>query len=131
MQSLTIERQVHFTLGRRARRVIQDGLPPVTPPPKGRVPRISRLMALAIRFDRLIKDGEIEDQADLARLGSVSRARITQIINLLQLAPDIQEALLFLPRTERGRDPVRERHIRPITGILDWRRQRKMWARLI
>ena len=131
MQSLTIERQVHFTLGRRARRVIQDGPPPVTPPPKGRVPRISRLMALAIRFDRLIKEGEITDQADLARLGSVSRARITQIINLLQLAPDIQEALLFLPRTERGRDPVRERHIRPITGILDWRRQRKMWARLI
>jgi len=131
MQSLTIERQVHFTLGRRARRVIQDGPPPVTPPPKGRVPRISRLMALAIRFDRLIKDGEIEDQADLARLGSVSRARVTQIMNLLLLAPDIQEALLFLPRTERGRDPVRERHIRPITGILDWRRQRKMWARLI
>ena len=59
MQSLTIERQVHFTLGRRARRVIQDGPPPVTPPPKGRVPRISRLMALAIRFDRLIKEGEI------------------------------------------------------------------------
>ena len=61
MQSLTIERQVHFTLGRRARRVIQDGPPPVTPPPKGRVPRISRLMALAIRFDRLIKEGEIDD----------------------------------------------------------------------
>ena len=131
MQSLTIERQVHFTLGRRARRVIQDGPPPVTPPPKGRVPRISRLMALAIRFDRLIKDGEIEDQADLARLGSVSRARVTQIMNLLLLAPDIQEALLFLPRTVKGRDPIREHHIRPLTGILDWRRQRERWERLI
>ena len=131
MQSLTIERQVHFPLGRRARRVIQDGPPPVTPPPKGRVPRISRLMALAIRFDRLIKDGEIEDQADLARLGSVSRARVTQIMNLLLLAPDIQEALLFLPRTVKGRDPIREHHIRPLTGILDWRRQRERWERLI
>ena len=130
MQSLTIERQVHFTLGRRARRVIQDGLPPVTPPPKGRVPRISRLMALAIRFDRLIKEGEIEDQADLARLGSVSRARVTQIMNLLQLAPDIQDALLFLPRTVKGRDPIRERHIRPIATELDWRRQRECWGRL-
>jgi len=88
-------------------------------------------MTLAIRFDRLIKEGVIEDQADLARLGHVSRARVTQIMNLLQLAPDIQEALLFLPRTERGRDPIREHHIRPLTGILDWRRQREMWRRLI
>ena len=127
MQSLTIERQVHFPLGRRARRVIQDGPPPVTPPPKGRVPRISRLMALAIRFDRLIKEGAIEDQADLARLGNVSRARVTQIMNLLQLAPDIQEALLFLPRTERGRDPIRETHIRPIAAELEWRKQRRLW----
>ena len=54
----------------------------------------------------------------------------TQIMNLLQLAPDVQDALLFLPRTERGRDPIRERHVRPITGILDWRRQRKKWWRL-
>ena len=130
MQSLTIERQVHFTLGRRARRVIQDGPPPVTPPPKGRVPRISRLMALAIRFDRLIKDGEIEDQADLARLGNVSRARVTQIMNLLQLAPEIQEALLFLPLTVKGRDTIRERHIRPIAAEIDWRKQRRLWAPL-
>ena len=132
MQSLTIERQVHFTRGQRTRKVIQEGpTPEPSPVPEGRIPRISRLMALAIRFDRLIKDGEIDDQADLARLGSVSRARVTQIMNLLQLAPEIQEALLLLPRTERGRDPIREHHIRPLTGILDWRRQRKMWARLI
>ena len=131
MQSLTIERQVHFTLGRRARKVIQDGPPPEpSPVPEGRIPRISRLMALAIRFDRLIKEGEITDQADLARLGNVSRARVTQIMNLLQLAPEIQEALLFLPRTVKGRDPIRERHIRPIATELDWRRQRECWGRL-
>jgi hypothetical protein len=51
-------------------------------------------------------------------------------MNLLQLAPEIQEALLFLPRTERGRDPTRERHIRPIATALDWRTQWAMWARL-
>ena len=88
-------------------------------------------MALAIRMDGLVRGGEVADYADLARLGHVSRARVTQIMNLLQLAPDIQEALLFLPRTERGRDPIREHHIRPLTGILDWRRQREMWRRLI
>jgi len=84
-------------------------------------------MALAIRFDRLIKEGEITDQADLARLGSVSRARVTQIMNLLQLAPEIQEALLFLPRTVKGRDPIRETHIRPIAAELEWRKQRRLW----
>jgi len=94
------------------------------------VPRISRLMALAIRFDHLIKSGEITDQADLARLGHVTRARVTQIMNLLQLAPDIQEEILFLPRTIQGHDPIHERHLRPIAAILDWRKQRRMWQEL-
>jgi hypothetical protein len=51
-------------------------------------------------------------------------------MNLLQLAPDIQEALLLLPRIERGRDPIREHHVRPIAAELDWRKQRRLWARL-
>jgi hypothetical protein len=84
-------------------------------------------MALAIRMDGLVRGGEVADYADLARLGHVSRARVTQIMNLLQLAPDIQEALLFLPRTERGRDPIRETHIRPIAAELEWRKQRRLW----
>ena len=53
---------------------------------------------------------------------------MTQIMNLLLLAPDIQEDILFLPRTKQGRDPIRERHLRPIVTILDWRKQRKMWV---
>lgn len=98
-------------------------------PEPGNVPRISRLMALAIKFDGLIQRGEVRDYADLARLGFVSRARITQIMNLLNLAPDIQEALLFLPRTLKGRDPIREKDVRPIAGVPHWNRQRKMWKR--
>jgi len=96
----------------------------------GNVPRISRLMALAIRYDGLVGNGEVRDYADLARLGYVTRARITQIMNLLNLAPDIQEALLFLPRTVKGRDPIREKDVRPITAVAHWHRQRKMWAKL-
>ena len=84
-------------------------------------------MALALRFDRLIKAGEITDQADLARMGNVSRARVTQIMNLLQLAPEIQEAILFLPRTTKGRDPIREIMVRPIAAEPDWRKQRRLW----
>jgi hypothetical protein len=128
MSGLTIERQVHFARGQRSRKVVKDGPPPgPDATPGGTIPRISRLMALALRFDRLIKAGEVADQADLARLGHVTRARVTQIMNLLQLAPDIQEAILFLPRTERGRDPIREIMVRPIAAEPDWRKQRRLW----
>ena len=96
----------------------------------GRVPRISRLMALAIRFDDLLRQGEIRDYADLARLGHVSRARITQVMNLLNLAPDIQEEILYLPSTVNGHDPIAERDLRPIVAILDWTQQRRMWKEL-
>ena len=95
------------------------------------VPRISRLMALAIRFDGLVRRGEVRDYADLARLGYVTRARITQIMNLLNLAPNIQEALLFLPHTLMGRGPIREKDVRPITRVPHWSRQRAMWAQLV
>lgn len=66
------------------------------------------------------------DQAELAGLGHVSRARLTQIMDLLYLAPDPQEQILFLPTTERGRDAVTERDLRPIAAVADWRKQRRM-----
>ncbi len=97
----------------------------------GNVPRITRLMALAIKFDGIVRRGEVRDYADLARLGYVTRARITQIMNLLNLAPDIQEEILFLPRTVKGRDPIRERDVRPIAAVPHWNRQRKMWKALL
>ena len=97
----------------------------------GNVPRVSKIMALAIRFDGLVRRGEIRDYTDLARLGYVTPARMTQIMCLLHLAPDIQEALLFLPRTLEGRDPIREKDLRPIATVRHWNRQCKMWARLV
>lgn len=84
---------------------------------------------LAIRFDQLIRDGVVTDQAELTRLGHVCRARLTQMMNLLCLARDIQEALLFLPATERRRDAITEKQLRPIAAVPDWRKQRKMWNR--
>ena len=88
--------------------------------PRGRVPRISRLLALALRLDELVRAGVIADYATLAELAHVSRARISQIMNLLLLAPAIQEALLFLPRTEHGRDPIHLRQLQPLAAVLDW-----------
>ena len=100
---------------------------PVEP---GNVPRVSRLLALAIKLDGMIQRGEVEDYATLARLGHVTRARVTQIMALLNLAPDIQEAILFLPRTVSGRDAVAERQLRRITAATGWSEQREMWCAL-
>ncbi|NPU98316.1 MAG: hypothetical protein HPY51_14040 [Candidatus Omnitrophica bacterium] len=83
----------------------------------GNLLRISNLMALAIRFDGLVRRGKVRDCADLTRLGCVTRARITQIMNLFNLAPDIQEAILFLPQTVKGRYRIREKEIRPIAAV--------------
>ena len=126
---ITIEKKVRFESGRRGQRKLEEGgkSPAI---PLGRIPRVSKIMALAIRFDGLIREGIVKDQAELARLGHVTRARLTQIMNLLSLAPDIQEAVLFLPPTERGRDHIKERELRPIAAVADWGRQRRMWRKL-
>ncbi len=96
----------------------------------GKLPRVTRLMALAIKFDGLIRDGVVRDYAELARLGYVTRARMTQVMNLLNLAPDIREGLLFLQPTTAGRDPISERALRRITAIVRWDRQRRLWREM-
>jgi hypothetical protein len=128
-QTITIACQVHFRgRGRGNRRCLEPG-----PQPKpanrepGRVPRVARLLALALRIDEQVRKGELNSYAEVAALGHVTRARVSQIMNLLNLAPDIQEAILFLPRTERGRDPIILRDLQPIASILDWRKQRVLW----
>ena len=123
---ITVERKVRFGQARGRWKKVQEGSANCVTS-TGRVPRVARLMALAIRFDQLIRDGVVSDQAELARIGHVSRARLTQIMNLLDLAPGIQEELLFLPPTDRGRDAVTERGLRPITANTGWSKQRRMW----
>ena len=96
----------------------------------GNIPRVARLMALAIHFEGLLHRGDVPDYATLARLGHVTRARMSQIMGLLHLAPDIQEEILFLPRTVHGRDPVTKHDLRPVACLLDWEQQRTAWRRL-
>lgn len=120
--------QVHFEHAKSGRKQIKSGPEPVKDMPQGRVPRLSRLMALAIHFDSLIRQGGIYNQADLAQLGHVSRARVTQIMNMLHLAPDIQEQILYLPRVMSGDDPYPERKIRRVIRQWDWKKQRQIWS---
>lgn len=132
MRGVTVTKQVHFTHQTRGRRELHVGPEPeptiVNP---GRVPRVARLMALAIKLDDLVRSGAVADQAELARLGYVSRARVTQIMHMLRLAPDIQEAILTLPPTMAGDDAINERHLRPIMTLIDWEEQRQAWRQLL
>jgi hypothetical protein len=87
-------------------------------------------MALAIKCEGLVSRGEVRDYADLARVGHVTRARMSQIMNLINLAPDIQEEILFLPRTEAGRAPVTEAAVRQVACQPLWKQQRVKWREL-
>ena len=123
---LTLQRKFHVRTGYRSQQELREG-EPSAPVPQGRVPRVSRLMALAIRLERLIQDGTIPGQAELARLGHVSPARISQILSLTLLASDIQEQILFLPPVVQGRDRIKLRDLLPIARTLDWKQQRRLW----
>jgi hypothetical protein len=131
-EPLTIECVVHFGRGGRGSpKELHTGPEPPRPAlPPGRVPRVARLMALALRFEGLLRSGMVASYAELARLGHVSRPRVSQVMNLLHLAPDLQEAILFLPRTRRGRDPLHLAELQPIARTADWRRQRRLWRAL-
>jgi len=63
-------------------------------------------------------------------LGQVSRSRITQMTNLLNLAPDIQEEILFLGPAEAARLRISEQSVRKLGAILEWGEQRARWRRL-
>ena len=98
---------------------------------KRRTPRISRVLALAHRFETLLVKGTVRTFRELAELGHVSRPRLSQIMQLIQLAPDIQEQLLFLPPSVRGPDLVFERHLRSIADVMDWDEQRQLFRSLL
>ena len=93
-------------------------------PTVGRIPRVTRLLALAHRIDAMIRSSEIRDWTHAARLVGVTRGRMTQIANLLLLAPDLQEAILDLPSVLSGPDPITEHELREVVASAHWFDQR-------
>jgi hypothetical protein len=128
-RALTIEGNLKIERRAKGAKRVVKGDPGATPKPVvlGRIPRISKLMALAIRWEGLIRSGQLKDYAEIATLTHVSRARVTQIMNLNLLAPDIQEELLFLPRVEAGRDSLALRNLQRLSLCSDWSQQRTQW----
>jgi hypothetical protein len=128
---ITVRRTISFSRRSNKTTALAVITEPVAPVPTVRVPRVAKLMALAIHFDALVREGKVADQSELARLVHVSQPRLTQITNLNHLAPDIQEALLFLPAAERGREQLHERILRPVVAQVSWLEQRVLWRQIL
>ncbi|WP_442510577.1 hypothetical protein SH528x_002212 [Novipirellula sp. SH528] len=121
---ITVHKTIAVTTSRRHKVVDEKEAVP------GTLPRITRLMALAIRFDELLRSGRATGLQHIAEIGHVSQPRVSQILSLTLLAPDIQEALLFLPRMTKGKPQISEKILRPLTKEMDWGKQRVLWAKI-
>jgi hypothetical protein len=97
---------------------------------RGRLPRITQVLALALQFEDMLHRGESKDYADLARLCGLCRERVSQIMRLTYLAPDIQVELIYLPSTPTGQYPISETTVRKVASLLSWAEQRQEWQRL-
>lgn len=115
--------KIEYALAGRPSREVKTEMARPEQPVRRRPPRITCLLALAHRFEELVRSGEVKDYADLARLGGVSRARVSQILKLLMLAPSIQELILTLPPRAPGEKTMTERHLRPMLLEPRWDRQ--------
>ena len=116
------------TVARGQQRITSPKKPRLASQP--RTPHITKLMALAIRLDELLATGQVKDQAEIARTAGITRARVTQIMNLTNLAPDIQQALLLLAKsTDLPR--LREGDLRLMLKQFSWKSQRKRWTDLV
>ncbi len=125
----TVEFKVRFRNGAKGRRRMKTGEAP-RPIDPGLVPRVARLLALAHKMEDMVRSGAVRDYAELARLGGVSRARVTQIMNLLLLAPDIQEAILLCASTPTTVSSISEKWIRQMLQHVAWSKQRTTFRRL-
>jgi hypothetical protein len=113
---------------RRNRTLPAFGTEPASEP-AGRAPRIARLVALAHKLEGMVRSGCVKDYRELARKAQVSPARIAQIVILSQLAPEIQEYVLFLSSEHAGL--ISEPELREIARQLAWDRQRDAFRALL
>ncbi|ACY13635.1 hypothetical protein [Haliangium ochraceum] len=100
---------------------------PSAPPPARRPARVAQMLAFAHRVDGEVERGEFESRSAAARHYGMTTGRITQLLSLLWLAPDVQEDVLFLEAID-GREPVSGQALEKIARIADWGEQRRGWG---
>jgi ParB-like chromosome segregation protein Spo0J len=91
--------------------------------------KVAQQLALAHHLQAAIDRGAIADRADVARKLGLTRARVTQLLDLLLLAPDLQGAVLALEAVD-GAEPMAERTLRAVAHAGTWVEQRAAWAAL-
>lgn len=117
-----------FEIQFQLRETLKHAQQSATTPAIGRLPQITRALALAIYFDSLIQKGDAKDYSDIGRLTGLCRERVSQIMRLAYLAPDIQMELLYLPPSPSGRRFIfSETAVRRIANLLSWGDQRTEW----
>jgi hypothetical protein len=103
---------------------------PAKPPPAPRTPMVVELLRKAQEWRRQIEVGEVKSKAEIALRERVSRARITQIMGLLRLTPDIQQQILAMPEAVR-RPGITEHGLRPIAQLCDPANQDARFAEMV
>jgi hypothetical protein len=129
-ERVTVDFQIHLAQPSR-RLLVREGPAPLPPVPRGRLPRVARMLVQAHLFQRMLDTGQVRDLADLARRFKLTRARVTQISNYTLLAPDIQAEILAMPAIEPGHEPIREPAMRAVLREVLWIEQRKRWRALV
>jgi len=117
---------LHRHRGSRVR--LNDQPAPPEPQPVRRPAKVARMLALAHHLQGAIDRGLVADRAAVARKLGLTRARVTQLLDLLLLAPDLQAAVLGLEAVD-GREPLTERTLRSVAHTGTWSQQRTRFAR--
>ena len=128
---ITVSQTITLTKSNKGRKRIQAGDAVVPVRPRGSIPRISRLMALAIKYQGMLDRGEVSGVTELARLCHVSQPRMSQILNLNLLSPSVEEKILFLPEQTVGKPTIHERSLRMACTVIDWESQSRLLARIL
>ena len=97
--------------------------------PTAGLPGVVKLLVLAYQIEQAIDEGRARDYADIARQLGVTRARVTQIVSLLLLSPDIQAAILTGSADLIGR--LSARRLRGVVEDPDWQIQQKRFEGLM
>ena len=125
-------RVIEKPLFRRKRRsvMLAETPPPAKPEPVRRPAKVAQQLALAHHLQAAIDRGAVADRADVARKLGRTRARVTQLLDLLLLAPDLQAAVLAMEAVD-GAEPMAERTLRTVAHAGTWAEQRAAWARIV
>jgi predicted XRE-type DNA-binding protein len=119
--ALMVSGKLHLVRKGHAKRFV--GTPPVAPEPARRPARLAVMLALAHKIQQAIDRGAVRDRAEVARRLGLTRARVTQLMDLMLLAPDIQELILFAESVD-GVEPMIERTVRAVVCSMSWGEQR-------